>query len=409
MTDQWQVAEELLLQPTDVDTNQIQDALGQMLSRQVDYADLYFEYSRREAFSLEEGRIQGGSYGIDQGVGVRAVSGEKTGFAYSDEIVPSALLDSAKAARAIATSGGEANVPVLTRTPGPAPLYSPADPLVSISDAAKVQMLEMVDAEARARDPRVKEVMAGLSGTFKAVLVANADGRLVTDIRPLVRLKLAASLDGRTAMASGESQWITGSAARDDVQRLRARSSAIVTGRGTAVMDRPSLTVRPEQWQYPDYPEGEVRRPLRVVLDRTLATPGDTPLMTAPGSVLLLCTGAADEQRRSALEASGGEIMTLAADQDRVSLPGVLDELGRRACNEVLFECGAELAGDLMRHALVDEVMLYMAPILLGSSARPLMALPGIEHMSEQLRLRLTDLRHLGDDLRLTLAPAPTD
>ncbi|HKL78751.1 MAG TPA: DNA gyrase modulator, partial [Gammaproteobacteria bacterium] len=88
MTDQWQVAEELLLQPTDVDTNQIQDALGQMLSRQVDYADLYFEYSRREAFSLEEGRIQGGSYGIDQGVGVRAVSGEKTGFAYSDEIVP---------------------------------------------------------------------------------------------------------------------------------------------------------------------------------------------------------------------------------------------------------------------------------------------------------------------------------
>ena len=227
--------------------------------------------------------------------------------------------------------------------------------------------------------------------------------------RPLVRLKLAASLDGRTAMASGESQWITGSAARDDVQRLRARSSAIVTGRGTAVMDRPSLTVRPEQWQYPDYPEGEVRRPLRVVLDRTLATPVDTPLMTAPGSVLLLCTGAADEQRRSALEASGGEIMTLAADQDRVSLPGVLDELGRRACNEVLFECGAELAGDLMRHALVDEVMLYMAPILLGSSARPLMALPGIEHMSEQLRLRLTDLRHLGDDLRLTLAPAPTD
>ena len=190
MTDQWQVAEELLLQPTDVDTNQIQDALGQMLSRQVDYADLYFEYSRREAFSLEEGRIQGGSYGIDQGVGVRAVSGEKTGFAYSDEIVPSALLDSAKAARAIATSGGEANVPVLTRTPGPAPLYSPADPLVSISDAAKVQMLEMVDAEARARDPRVKEVMAGLSGTFKAVLVANADGRLVTDIRPLVRLNV---------------------------------------------------------------------------------------------------------------------------------------------------------------------------------------------------------------------------
>ncbi len=223
--------------------------------------------------------------------------------------------------------------------------------------------------------------------------------------RPLVRLKLAASLDGRTAMASGESQWITGAAAREDVQRLRARSSAVVTGRGTAVADRPSLTVRPEQWQYPDYPEGEVRRPLRVVLDRTLATPEDTPLITAAGPVLLLCTEAADEQRRAVLEAAGAEVMTLAEDNGRLSLPAVLEELGRRECNEVLFECGAELAGDLMRNALVDELLLYMAPTMLGSGARPLLALPEIEHMSEQIRLQLQDLRHLGGDLRLTLAP----
>ena len=138
MTDQWQVAEDLLLRPTDVDMNQIQEALGQMLSRQVDYADLYFEYTRREGFSLEEGRIQGGSYGIDSGVGVRAVSGDKTGFAYSDEIVPSALLDSARNARAIAASGSSGAAPVLSRRAAPKPLYQPLDPLDSLSDEAKV-------------------------------------------------------------------------------------------------------------------------------------------------------------------------------------------------------------------------------------------------------------------------------
>jgi TldD protein len=190
MSDHWQVAEDLLLAPTDVDMNQIQDTLGQMLARQVDYADLYFEYTRREGFSLEEGRIQGGSYGIDSGVGVRAVSGEKTGFAYSDEIVPAALLESAKAARAIAASGQDGNVPVLSRGRAPEPLYTAEDPLASLSDQAKVAMLEMVDAEARAADSRVKEVMASLAGEYKAVLVAASDGRLVTDVRPLVRLNV---------------------------------------------------------------------------------------------------------------------------------------------------------------------------------------------------------------------------
>ncbi|KPV41372.1 protease TldD [Thiohalorhabdus denitrificans] len=210
MTDQWQVAEELLLRPADMDMNQIQSALGQMMARQVDYADLYFEYTRREGFSLEEGRIQGGSYGIDSGVGVRAVSGEKTGFAYSDEIVPGALLESAKAARAIATSGGDGSAPALTRGQGPAPLYTAADPLASLSDAAKIEMLETVDAEARAADPRVREVMAGLSGAFKTVLIARADGRLATDVRPLVRLNVQVIVeqDGR------REQGMTGGGAR---------------------------------------------------------------------------------------------------------------------------------------------------------------------------------------------------
>lgn len=190
MTDQWQVAEDLLLRPTDVNMNQIQEALGKMLSRQVDYADLYFEYTRREGFSLEEGRIQGGSYGIDSGVGVRAVSGDRTGFAYSDEIVPSALLDSARNARAIAASGSSGTAPVLSRRAASKPLYQPLDPLDSLSDEAKVRLLEMVDAEARAADSRVREVMANLSGLYKAVLVAGSDGRLVTDVRPLIRINV---------------------------------------------------------------------------------------------------------------------------------------------------------------------------------------------------------------------------
>ncbi|MFP4561232.1 MAG: metalloprotease TldD [Thiohalorhabdus sp.] len=210
MTDQWQVAEELLLRPADMDMSQIQSALGQMMARQVDYADLYFEYTRREGFSLEDGRIQGGSYGIDSGVGVRAVSGEKTGFAYSDEIVPGALLESAKAARAIASSGGEGGAPALSRGQGSAPLYTAVDPLASLSDEAKVKMLETVDAEARGADPRVREVMASLSGEFKTVLIARADGRLATDVRPLVRLNVQVLVeqDGR------REQGMTGGGAR---------------------------------------------------------------------------------------------------------------------------------------------------------------------------------------------------
>lgn len=285
-----------------------------------------------------------------------------------------------------------------------------ADALIEAGVARVVLAMEDPNAQvsgrgaARLREAGIR-VDAGLLENEARALNPGFIRRMETGC-PLVRLKLAASLDGRTAMASGESQWITGAAAREDVQRLRARSSVIVIGRGTAVADRPSLTVRPEQWQYPDYPDGEVRRPLRVVLDRTLATPADTPLITAEGPVLLLCSEAADEQRRSTLEAAGAEVLTLAEDQGRLSLPAVLDELGRRECNEVLFECGAELAGDLMRNALVDEVLLYMAPTLLGSSARPLLALPEIEEMSQQIRLQLKDVRHLGDDLRLTLAPA---
>ncbi len=239
--------------------------------------------------------------------------------------------------------------------------------------------------------------------------------------RPLIRIKAAASLDGRTAMASGESQWITGPEAREDVQRLRARSSAIVTGIGTVLADRPSYTVRPEQWRHGEYADGPVRAPLRVILDPALRTPVDSPVVTADGPCLIAHAdqpGAAPDDRRRALEHAGAELLALPraraasdsaepaatarAEQRGLDLHAVIAELTRRECNEVLVECGATLAGAFVREALFDELIVYLAPTLLGADARGLLDLP-FERMDQQVRLQWRDLRRVGDDLRLTL------
>lgn len=239
--------------------------------------------------------------------------------------------------------------------------------------------------------------------------------------RPLIRIKAAASLDGRTAMASGESQWITGPEAREDVQRLRARSSAIVTGIGTVLADRPSYTVRPEQWRHGEYADGPVRAPLRVILDPALRTPVDSPVVTADGPCLIAHAddpGAAPEERRRALEHAGAELLALPraraasdpaepgaatrAERRGLDLHALIAELTRRECNEVLVECGATLAGAFVREALFDELIVYLAPTLLGADARGLLDLP-FERMDQQIRLQWSDLRRVGDDLRLTL------
>ena len=239
--------------------------------------------------------------------------------------------------------------------------------------------------------------------------------------RPLIRIKAAASLDGRTAMASGESQWITGPEAREDVQRLRARSSAIVTGIGTVLADRPSYTVRPEQWRHGEYADGPVRAPLRVILDPALRTPVDSPVVTADGPCLIAHAddpGAAPEERRRALEHAGAELLALPraraasdpaepgaaarAERRGLDLHALTAELTRRECNEVLVECGATLAGAFVREALFDELIVYLAPTLLGADARGLLDLP-FDRMDQQIRLQWSDLRRVGDDLRLTL------
>ncbi|MDH4133323.1 MAG: metalloprotease TldD [Gammaproteobacteria bacterium] len=194
MTDTLALAQQTLLAPASLGDADLDRVLASVLTHRVDYADLYFQYSRYESWSLEEGQVKSGSYNVEQGVGVRAVSGEKTGFAYSDEILLPALSDAANAARAIARAGGngEAHVgsKLAVRDARRVILYAPIDPLASLEDAAKVKLLEAVEQEARRADPRVKQVMASLVGVQDTILVARSDGQLAADVRPLVRLNV---------------------------------------------------------------------------------------------------------------------------------------------------------------------------------------------------------------------------
>ncbi len=224
--------------------------------------------------------------------------------------------------------------------------------------------------------------------------------------RPYTRLKLASSLDGRTAMQSGESQWITGSAARSDVQRLRARSSAVLTGVDTVLIDNASLTVRAAELGLPAEQAAlaAATQPLRVVVDSQLRLPASTAMLSLPGGTLVATSCADNEPSAIALSATGAQVLSLPGEDGRVDLAALLPWLAEHAqCNELLIECGATLAGAALRAGLVDELVLYLAPTLLGSSARPLFNLP-LEQMAQQYRLQLTDTRQLGDDLRLTLS-----
>ena len=178
-----------LLAPFDLEDAKLARVFGTLAARKVDYADLYFQYSRSEGWSLEEGIVKSGSFNIDQGVGVRAVSGEKTAFAYSDEISLAALEDAAKATRAIGAAG-QARIVKATSRRMPVPLYASIDPIASLPSTEKVALLEKIERKCRARDPRVTQVMASLAGEYEAVLIARSDGIVAADVRPLVRVSL---------------------------------------------------------------------------------------------------------------------------------------------------------------------------------------------------------------------------
>ena len=206
------VARDILLTPFGLDESKLLKALGTMFAHKVDYADLYFQFTKSEGWSLEEGIVKTGSFSIDQGVGVRAVSGDRTAFSYSDEISERALLDAAAATRTIARAGaGRVKIAGSMRPQGGRSLYLPNDPLASLDATAKVQLLERVEKMARAKDPRVVQVMAGLAGEYDVVLVLRSDGVLAADIRPLVRVSLTviAEQNGRreTGSAGGGGRY----------------------------------------------------------------------------------------------------------------------------------------------------------------------------------------------------------
>lgn len=187
--DLFSTANNCLLTPYEIDTAALQNVFGEILAHRVEYADIYFQYNRAEGWALEEGIVKSGSFNIDQGVGVRAVSGDKTAFAYSDDISMPALVSAAQATRAIARDGASQSVPAVRRSRG-RDLYLPHDPISSLKDTEKVALLEKLEGYARARDKRVIQVMASLSGEYEVVLIARSDGLLAADVRPLVRLSL---------------------------------------------------------------------------------------------------------------------------------------------------------------------------------------------------------------------------
>jgi TldD protein len=194
----FETASAMLLAPHALDEGRLQSVFGQIMAHHVDYADLYFQYSRSESWSLEEGIVKSGSFNIDQGVGVRAVSGEKTAFAYSDDITFNALQSAAQATRAIGRQGGGGSTAIARRGELRA-LYAPQDPLASLGAPDKVALLERLERIARAIDPRVTQVMASLAGEYEVVMVARSDGVQAADVRPLVRLSLQVIVeaDGR--------------------------------------------------------------------------------------------------------------------------------------------------------------------------------------------------------------------
>ncbi len=191
-----------LLAPYDLDVGKLGPVFGALAEHRIDYADLYFQYTRSEGWNLEEGIVKSGSFNIEQGVGVRAISGEKTAFAYSDDISFNALQDAARATRAIGRAGSARKTKIVTRN-APVQLYKPLDPIASLPSETKVGMLERLEQLCRKLDPRVTQVMANLGGEYEVILVARSDGMTAADVRPLVRLSVQVIVEENGKRESG--------------------------------------------------------------------------------------------------------------------------------------------------------------------------------------------------------------
>jgi diaminohydroxyphosphoribosylaminopyrimidine deaminase/5-amino-6-(5-phosphoribosylamino)uracil reductase len=255
----------------------------------------------------------------------------------------------------------------------------------------------MVDPHSRVAGNGLEELKAAGIEVASGLLEAQAEAlnpgfiKRMRFGRPYVRLKLAMSQDGRTAMANGESKWITSDAARQDVQRLRARSSAILTGVGTVLADNPAMTVRSEAVRH---------QPLRVVVDTRLSMPADAKMIKEPGeTVIFTCS---DSEGKAELEAAGARIHLMPFCANDVDLESVLDQLGEMEINEVLVETGATLSGAFLQAGLIDEMIIYQAPCIMGDAARALFRLPGLDSMEQKIELEVTDRRMVGKDMRMS-------
>ncbi len=224
--------------------------------------------------------------------------------------------------------------------------------------------------------------------------------------RPFVRCKLGMSLDGRTAMASGESQWITSQHSRRDVQALRARSSAVMTGAGTVLADNPKLTVREQELpQYLAKPK-TIRQPIRVVVDVHLSMPLNAQMLQLAGKTIIF-TASENEDLKTALKQVGAEVVTLPHTKHGIDLALMCRMLATEyEVNELLLETGATLGGAMLRNQLVDEIILYIAPMFMGNNARALFNLPHIESLAQHIPLEIIDIRAIGRDWRVTVRPA---
>jgi len=256
----------------------------------------------------------------------------------------------------------------------------------------------MVDPHSKVAGQGLKQLeQAGIiveQGLFEAQAKELNPGfikRMQTGL-PYVRCKLAMSLDGRTAMASGESKWITSSAAREDVQQLRAKSSAILTGVGTVLADNPSMTVRLD---------GQYTQPLRVVVDTNLSMPTTAKMLKEPGNTVLM-TCSADEDVAQSLKDAGAEIHMMPYCNSSVDLKSVLQQLSDMHINDVLLEAGATLSGAMLQAGLIDEIIIYVAPVLMGNDARGLFSLPGLDKMQDKIELDMIEQRMIGQDMRIT-------
>lgn len=235
----------------------------------------------------------------------------------------------------------------------------------------------------------------------QAIVLNRGFIKRMSEKRPFVCCKLASSLDGRTAMASGESVWISSEHSRRDVQLLRAASSAVITGVGTVLADNPSLNVRLERQDLSLDDDLDVLQPLRVILDANLQTPVGAKVLSLDGEVVIFCSDLAIAEADKYSQ-NNVSVIAVKANGELLDLNQVLQVLAQRQINEVLLETGATLAGSAIQNGLVDELIIYQAPHLMGHQARALVNLPGLEKMSDRIVLQLADQRLIGQDQRLT-------